>query len=613
GPMKTALAMQLFGKSGAEMVPLLNRGKAGITDLMEEAKKLGIVIDDDTAAAAKHFEESMNKLKAAADGLGNKLMKETLPSLQIIVDNITEGAAESQGRFQAVLNFAGFVSKAFIVGFSAIQTFFDSLGEEISNWSQDATFRIVGFARAADQAIHGHGMQAVQTLKDANSLILANDQASREKQLKLWKDYGQSVADFWNATNAQTAKPKPTGAAPAPPNAEKDNGAARIQERIDRLVAEADAEGKLANAISESTSETIKATAAAEAQKTIDTLIAEGKKKGIELTEKQIETVKNATLRLLAYKDALDVNKQIQKVIIQTEQQIDAQHELATAYSTSAEAIIAAEEKAQLAPYIREVDQLQEAYNDMGKSGQFTAAQLAQLGNALDQAKSKLTQETAAVHADSIAKEAVASAKWDRQLGLENVQLQKQITATMGGVEALRQFNIQKQLAAFKEANPLASDADMAKLEADLQKQTALQQQLAAAEHVHAQLKYKDDQVEILQLQKIRAELVKNGQDTTGVDAAIHDANLQMIDDYDTLLGKTDSFANGAKIALNQIAHQSETTAQQFSKALTSGLNSVNDELGKLVTTGKADFGSIAADFENMLLQMALKATEAKL
>jgi hypothetical protein len=613
GPMKTALAMQLFGKAGAEMVPLLNRGKAGITDLMDEAKKLGIVIDDDTAAAAKHFEESMNKLKAAADGVGNKLMKELLPSLQLVVDNIAAGATDSESRFGDLLKVAGFVGKAFLVAFGGIQTFFDDLGTGIKNWGA-AVIHVFEGIGSVGKAVWDHNWNELKhAVHDANAALTEDERAGRAESTKIWKEYADGVKQFWDAGPEKSSKPKRTGESPSAPNKEKDNGAAKIQEHIDKLVAQADAEGRLAQTISGSTAETIKATAAADAQKTVDDLNAQGKKHGVELTEKQITTIQNATLRLLAYKDALDVNKQLEKAIISTEQQVEAQKELATAYGTSAEAIIAAEEKGKLAPYIREVDQLQEAYNDMAKSGQFTAAQLAQLSSSLEQAKQKLTQETAAVHADSVAKESVAAAKWDRQLGLENTQLQKQITATVGGAEALRQFNIQKHLAAFKEANPFASDADMKKLEADLQQTSALQVQLAAAAHVHAQLKYKDIQDELKALQQLREQQVGNGQDTTGVDAAIHDANLQLIQDYDTLLGKTNSFGNGAKIALDQIVHQSETTAQQFSKVLTTGLDQVNQEFGKLVTTGKFSFSSIEASFENMLVQMALKALEAQL
>src|SRR5262245_48046499 len=54
GIEKTALAMKLFGKSGADLIPLLNEGSTGLAKLTAEAKKFGLVIDDEAAKAADH-------------------------------------------------------------------------------------------------------------------------------------------------------------------------------------------------------------------------------------------------------------------------------------------------------------------------------------------------------------------------------------------------------------------------------------------------------------------------------------------------------------------------------------------------------------------------------
>ncbi|MDA8259233.1 MAG: hypothetical protein M0Z99_26940, partial [Betaproteobacteria bacterium] len=42
GATKTALAMQLFGRSGAELIPLLDRGSEGMDALKQKANQLGI-------------------------------------------------------------------------------------------------------------------------------------------------------------------------------------------------------------------------------------------------------------------------------------------------------------------------------------------------------------------------------------------------------------------------------------------------------------------------------------------------------------------------------------------------------------------------------------------
>lgn len=51
GP-RTALAVRLFGKSGADLIPFLNQGREGVGALTAELEALGVQISGDTAARA---------------------------------------------------------------------------------------------------------------------------------------------------------------------------------------------------------------------------------------------------------------------------------------------------------------------------------------------------------------------------------------------------------------------------------------------------------------------------------------------------------------------------------------------------------------------------------
>ena len=48
GAVKSARAQEIFGKSGAELIPLLNGGADGLREMAEMAEKLGLVIDENT-------------------------------------------------------------------------------------------------------------------------------------------------------------------------------------------------------------------------------------------------------------------------------------------------------------------------------------------------------------------------------------------------------------------------------------------------------------------------------------------------------------------------------------------------------------------------------------
>lgn len=86
GPEKTALAMTLFGKSGAALIPTLNRGKQGIADLRKEAEDLGVVMGESTVSAADELGDNIDKVKMSLTGLKNQAIAALLPTLKEMVD-----------------------------------------------------------------------------------------------------------------------------------------------------------------------------------------------------------------------------------------------------------------------------------------------------------------------------------------------------------------------------------------------------------------------------------------------------------------------------------------------------------------------------------------------
>lgn len=74
---RAALAVELLGKSGAQLIPLLNLGADGIEALREEARKLGLTIDTETATAAAMLTDALGDLKsqsrAVAVAIGSAL------------------------------------------------------------------------------------------------------------------------------------------------------------------------------------------------------------------------------------------------------------------------------------------------------------------------------------------------------------------------------------------------------------------------------------------------------------------------------------------------------------------------------------------------------------
>ena len=89
-----ALAMELFGKSGAQMLEFLNLGSDGMRALEERAASLGITISGETAAAADEFNDKLAELKAAGQGLAAQVAEQLLPQLTALVVWATQFTAE---------------------------------------------------------------------------------------------------------------------------------------------------------------------------------------------------------------------------------------------------------------------------------------------------------------------------------------------------------------------------------------------------------------------------------------------------------------------------------------------------------------------------------------
>jgi hypothetical protein len=73
GVKRTALAMQVFGRSGAQLTQLLEKGADGIAALRQEAEELGLVLDQDTVDAGAEFNDTVDTFNASLVGLRNTI------------------------------------------------------------------------------------------------------------------------------------------------------------------------------------------------------------------------------------------------------------------------------------------------------------------------------------------------------------------------------------------------------------------------------------------------------------------------------------------------------------------------------------------------------------
>lgn len=71
---KTRLSMELFGKAGSDLIPLLDQGAAGMRSLGDEAERVGAVMSDETAKGISDADAALKKLSATMEGYATKVL-----------------------------------------------------------------------------------------------------------------------------------------------------------------------------------------------------------------------------------------------------------------------------------------------------------------------------------------------------------------------------------------------------------------------------------------------------------------------------------------------------------------------------------------------------------
>lgn len=99
GAQKSALAVQMFGRNGQELLPLLNSSSTSIDELRERAEQLGIIMSDDAVDASVAYNDAMDDLTRTFNGMKYAIGSQLLPVL-------TRGVT-------AITNYAGKIKKAY--------------------------------------------------------------------------------------------------------------------------------------------------------------------------------------------------------------------------------------------------------------------------------------------------------------------------------------------------------------------------------------------------------------------------------------------------------------------------------------------------------------------
>ena len=183
GAIKTALAMKLFGRAGKEMIPLLNQGSAGLTEMRAEAEKLGLIMSQETAQRMELVNDNFTRMKMAIEGIAIQVMTGLLPTLDNLTKMLVEAAKEEKDFTDAsdgVAAILKIMATAGVVAWASLKDLGQGLG---------------GLAAAFYSAAIGDFRTAYEILK-----MQAGDSD------KIWIQAAKNIEKIWSKSADDVAK-----------------------------------------------------------------------------------------------------------------------------------------------------------------------------------------------------------------------------------------------------------------------------------------------------------------------------------------------------------------------------------------------------------------------
>jgi hypothetical protein len=96
GLKRASIMMDLFGRSGARLLPMIAEGTKGMDEEAARARQLGIIVGGDTAKAAVEYNDALKDLNFSITGIKYAILRDALPAIKQIVGEFTNWAIKNR-------------------------------------------------------------------------------------------------------------------------------------------------------------------------------------------------------------------------------------------------------------------------------------------------------------------------------------------------------------------------------------------------------------------------------------------------------------------------------------------------------------------------------------
>lgn len=128
---KARLATELFGRTGSELMPLLNGAAGSMDEMRQQAHDLGLVLDDDAIDSGVRLTDTIDQVKRAFGAVVTQLGVDLMPVIQTVLDWVIKHMPEIRSVVSTALGvvkgvisaLVGFIENVLSPALDAILTF----------------------------------------------------------------------------------------------------------------------------------------------------------------------------------------------------------------------------------------------------------------------------------------------------------------------------------------------------------------------------------------------------------------------------------------------------------------------------------------------------------
>lgn len=132
---RTATAQDIFGRSAADLNPLISAGTDGLNKLTQQAKDTGAVMSNDTVSSLDDFGDSIGQMQQSLSAMAGEILTDLTPTLQGLISEVKENGPEIKETVSGIAKGIGDVITFLVENGNTIIPIIGGIGAGMLTWN----------------------------------------------------------------------------------------------------------------------------------------------------------------------------------------------------------------------------------------------------------------------------------------------------------------------------------------------------------------------------------------------------------------------------------------------------------------------------------------------